>query len=232
MRIKRNERVVRDGIAPSTLTASDTALDDAGGIVTGPTARQPDPKTPRGRPRDHDLTARLKDGALVILARQGVERLTVDGLTLLTGAGRGGVYRRWDSMLDLAAEAIAECALVPPVPDTGTPTDDLLQLMHPFTTVLGRDELAAAALLSVAHHHVGVKAALHHVVVAPLLVATTAIDERHVRHENTPPTRGALLLHRTVGALWWNRYIAAPPPQTPDQLRELVTTSLLPILLS
>lgn len=164
-------------------------------IKRGPPAPATDIASRRGRPRDEDLTRRLLDSTLDLLADRGFDRLNADGLAARTGAGKAGVYRRWPDITEAAVAALATCTLIPPAPDTGSLRGDLGMLLHCLTHPLTRDERAAAALIGQARHDHRIQRALDEAVVAPLASALTATTDRHTdRGHPVDPSRGASLV--------------------------------------
>lgn len=62
----------------------------------------------RGRPRDPDLDARIREHALDLLLERGIEGTTMDEVAARAGAGKASVYRRWSSMRqqEIAADSL------------------------------------------------------------------------------------------------------------------------------
>lgn len=193
----------------------------------------PDGKRPPsrlGRPRDAHLTERLKDQALQLVADQGLTALNADVLAARTGAGKGGIYRRWDTMAALVADALTEHHLIPDPTHSHAAVDDLCALLEPFTVPLTTAERVASAIIGPARSDTVLAGALHATVVDPLSTAVASIMTAHT----APGTSGAdprnRLMQTVVMALWWDRYISAGPVLDPGELRHIVTQSLLPVL--
>lgn len=139
-----------------------------------------------GRPRDVHLTQRLKDHALLLLAERGLSGLNADVLAARAGAGKGGVYRRWDTMSDLIADALADHRFVPEPMPTSSLLDDLCSLTRPFAAPLTVAERAAAAVLGPARTDPVLAAALLLTIVEPLNAALARVLSTHA----PPATQG------------------------------------------
>jgi AcrR family transcriptional regulator len=80
----------------------------------------------RGRPRDPELDARIRDHALDLLLDRGIEGTTMDEIAARAGAGKASVYRRWSSKEDLVLDALDHVVRAEiPIPDTGSLRTDL-----------------------------------------------------------------------------------------------------------
>jgi len=183
-----------------------------------------------GRPRDEDLTARLLDVAVDLLADGGMSLLTIERVASRAKAGRPAVYRRWPDVQHLAADAVRSRRLVPATPVTGSLVGDLATLMHPWTRELEPDERAAAALLGAARTSPIVHAALDEVVRWPLSAALArAVGAERARGRTVPGAHEGVA-DRVLRALWWSRYVDDPPPLRGQQVVTLVERALVPLL--
>lgn len=178
----------------------------------------------RGRPRDSDLTARLLDVTVSLLAEQDWSTVTVDAVAARAQAGKAGIYRRWPSVKALMADALSQLTLIAPDEDTGTTTGDFRALLEPWTEPVGPGERAAGALVGACRHDPGIYMAMHKVVVAPL---TDRLDRLTARHQT--PAAQRVLLAKIVQALCWERYLTAEPLTAADA-QQLIDTVLVPLL--
>src|ERR1700754_1960229 len=78
----------------------------------------------RGRPRDNS-DPRILDAALALLAEEGFQRMSIEGIAKRAGVSRPAVYRRWEGKAGVVAEAIARSHRDRPAP-TGDLRADLL----------------------------------------------------------------------------------------------------------
>jgi len=80
----------------------------------------------RGRPRDPELDARIREHALDLLLDRGIEGTTMDEIAARAGAGKASVYRRWSSKEELVLDALDHVVRAEvPIPDTGSLRADL-----------------------------------------------------------------------------------------------------------
>ncbi len=86
---------------------------------------------PPGRPRSPTAERAILDATLKLLASEGFERLTVEGVATAAGVGKATIYRRWSSKLALVLAAVGELSAHPlPELTTGRTRDDLVSLLR------------------------------------------------------------------------------------------------------
>ena len=83
-----------------------------------PTRTGVDPRIERTRSVVVDTTAEL-------LAQEGFERITIDGIAEHSGVARSTIYRHWPDRADLLAQAFAVVCSIEQTPDHGTLAEDL-----------------------------------------------------------------------------------------------------------
>ena len=85
------------------------------------------PRRGRGRPADPDIEQRVLGAAIRLYAEAGWAGFTFDAIAARSSVGKGAIYRRWESKLDImqAAMRAASVGFVE-VPDTGTLRGDLV----------------------------------------------------------------------------------------------------------
>ncbi|GHE11462.1 TetR/AcrR family transcriptional regulator [Klenkia taihuensis] len=190
----------------------------------------PTPRVRTGRPRDADLTQRLLDGAVELVAERGYSRLNPEVLAARTGAGKAAIYRRWRTMPALLTDALDGVRLVRTPPDTGSLRGDLAALLHPFTRSPDVLEQAVASVLGLAHHSPELRASLDRALVAPLREAVAAVCEREAGRGRPVAPAQRHLMHRVLQALWWERCGALVPPMPAPEVLALVDRVLLPLV--
>ncbi|GAA1750357.1 TetR/AcrR family transcriptional regulator [Streptomonospora arabica] len=88
------------------------------------------------------------------LAKHGYGRLSIEAVARRAGVGKTAIYRRWSSKLQMVVEVVSAAAVkVMPVPDTGTLSGDIRELLdagaqamrHPLASQIVPDLLAEAA---------------------------------------------------------------------------------------
>ena len=90
----------------------------------------PPPRSP-GRPRSPAAERAILNATLELLASEGFDRLTVEGVAAHARVGKATIYRRWSSKLALVLTAVGELSAHPlPELTTGRTRDDLISLLR------------------------------------------------------------------------------------------------------
>ena len=84
------------------------------------------------RPRAAILRATLE-----LVAEQGFDRVTIDGIAARAGVGKATIYRHWGSKASLVIDACATLPGPPPVPSTGSVAADLEAVLNSLVATLG-----------------------------------------------------------------------------------------------
>lgn len=85
------------------------------------------PSRGRGRPRDAEKDAAIRDAAWEVLADKGYEGLTFEAVAEMTGCSRATLYRRFASKLELVETILFETSrAVEPDIASGEPPRDIL----------------------------------------------------------------------------------------------------------
>ncbi len=173
-----------------------------------------------GRPRGQHVTDAVLEATLAELATAGLEGTRIERIAERAQVHKTTVYRRWPTREALIAAALEGLAVdtMANAPDTGSLRGDLIGLLRPVATFLGRAEgraVARAALAAPAEPHVAELAARS--LEGPAATAIEALVARaRARGEwrgGAPvdlvlPTLVGALLHRTLlehadtGAAW------------------------------
>lgn len=97
----------------------------------------PEKSSGRGRKRDETLDSEILEVALQILGEVGYEGMTLSLVASRAKAGKGAMYRRWDSKAELVLDALQMLSGsdldFAALPDTGTLRGDILSLLKPKT---------------------------------------------------------------------------------------------------
>ena len=112
------------------------------------------------------------EAAASLLAEEGFERLTIEGIAERSGVARSTIYRNWGDRSSLLADAFDQMCAFPEIPDLGSMTEELRFLGHEVATALTSAEWAKAlpSLVGAAHHDDG------------LIQAKTRFSEQRRRH--------------------------------------------------
>jgi AcrR family transcriptional regulator len=84
-----------------------------------------------GRPRDPDVDRAVVDAAVELISEFGFDGLTMEAVAKRAGVAKATLYRRFPCKVDLAVAACeAVSPTLPPLPDTGSLRDDLLDVLE------------------------------------------------------------------------------------------------------
>lgn len=174
-----------------------------------------------GRPQEEKVTAAILDAVLSELAEHGFGAMTVDGVARRAGAGKGAIYRRWSSKMEMAVAALG--ALAGPTeaaPDTGSLRGDVLGLLDNLNQWLGQERtrrLYPDLLAEAQRNPLLGEALMEHVGRPRRRWAQTVLDRAAARGELAPGADRELMVD-AMGALVFWRLIALSMPMTPEYL--------------
>ncbi|OBI65285.1 TetR/AcrR family transcriptional regulator [Mycobacterium sp. E796] len=83
-----------------------------------------------GRPRDPRIDAAVLRATVELLAETGYSGLLVSAIAKRAGTSKPAIYRRWPSKAHLVHEAVFPIGAATAVPDTGSPPDDLREMVR------------------------------------------------------------------------------------------------------
>ena len=97
------------------------------------------------------------EAAASLLAEEGFERLTIEGIAERSGVARSTIYRNWGDRSSLLADAFEQMCAFPEVPDLGSMEAELRLLTREVVGALNAAEWAKAlpSLVGAAHHDDG-----------------------------------------------------------------------------
>jgi AcrR family transcriptional regulator len=177
-----------------------------------------------GRPQEARVTAAILDAVLSELAEHGFGAMTVDGVARRAGAGKGAIYRRWPSKIEMTAAAMRTLAMpTDPAPDTGSLRGDVLGLLENVNGWLGEKRIRRLYpdLLAEAQRNPMLgEALMEHVGRPRRRWAQNILDRAAGRGELAPGADRELLVD-AMGALVFWRMIALSMPVTPEYLRRI-----------
>ncbi|MFY9784093.1 MAG: TetR/AcrR family transcriptional regulator [Acidimicrobiales bacterium] len=162
----------------------------------------------RGRHLDSSRDAALRAAALKLLGEIGYDRLTVDKIAALAGAGKATIYRRWSGKAELVVDALTCQKSMLTVPNTGTLRGDLSELARRATNADRQlDTPVMIGLVSALPHDRELRDVFRERLVEPHAATLTEIFQRAERRGEIPPVRDldtvisilpALVLHRLL----------------------------------
>jgi len=165
-----------------------------------------------GRPQEARVTAAILDAALSELAEHGFGSMTVDGVAKRAGAGKGAIYRRWPSKIEMTAAAMRTLALPEgAAPDTGSLYGDVLALLADVNRWIGDERMRRLYPDLLAE-------ALMDTVGTPRRARARDILDRAATRGELAPGADSELLVDAMGALVFWRLIALFRPVTSEYL--------------
>jgi AcrR family transcriptional regulator len=164
-----------------------------------------------GRPRDPHADQAILAATIDLLAEEGFDRLSIEGVAARARVGKTTVYRRWPSKIPLVVDALSAMK-APAVPDVSEdlPTDDaLVQVITPPTkTRADRSERVLAGLVDAMSRDAELANAVRTGMVSERRRVLTGIVERGIaRGEIRPEVDVGLLVDVLVGAIVLRRLI-------------------------
>ncbi|MDR3654781.1 MAG: TetR/AcrR family transcriptional regulator [Mycobacterium sp.] len=97
-----------------------------------------------GRPRDPRIDGAVLRATVELLAETGYPGLSVAAIAERAGTSKPAIYRRWPSKAHLVHEAVFPIGAATAIPDTGSPPDDLREMVRRTTAVLTTPAARAA----------------------------------------------------------------------------------------
>ncbi|MDC9015907.1 TetR/AcrR family transcriptional regulator [Mycobacterium marinum] len=97
-----------------------------------------------GRPRDPRIDGAVLRATVELLAETGYAGLLVSAIAKRAATSKPAIYRRWPSKAHLVHEAVFPIDAATAVPDTGSPVDDLREMVRRTTAVLSTPAAKAA----------------------------------------------------------------------------------------
>ncbi len=97
-----------------------------------------------GRPRDPRIDGAVLRATVELLAETGYPGLLVSAIAERAGTSKPAIYRRWPSKAHLVHEAVFPIGAATAIPDTGSLTDDLREMVRRTMAVLTTPAAGAA----------------------------------------------------------------------------------------
>jgi AcrR family transcriptional regulator len=188
-----------------------------------------------GRPLDESRYQAIFDAVLESLAEVGYDRLTVDMIAGRARAGKGALYRRWDSKEDMVMEALSTWEKRLEVPDdTGSLRGDLQALLDgsagPSKEV--NEATVVCGLMTAAARDPELATLMRERFVAPRRKVLRTIVERAVLRGEIPAGRNVELVTEVVPAFLFTRAVMYGESVSPDLFRTVITELVYPLLVA
>jgi AcrR family transcriptional regulator len=97
-----------------------------------------------GRPRDPRIDGAVLRATVELLAETGYPGLLVSAIAERAGTSKPAIYRRWPSKAHLVHEAVFPIGAATEIPDTGSPSEDLREMVCRAMTFLTTPAARAA----------------------------------------------------------------------------------------
>jgi AcrR family transcriptional regulator len=141
----------------------------------------------RGRPRDPGVDAAVLSAAVDLLAEVGYARLTMEQVATRAGVSKASLYLRWPNKVALVAEAMRHRAeVVPPLPDTGSLTEDMRQFLHNLLRGKHRGTRALAAVSGETANNPQLREAFRATMTGTLMESLRTIMTRAIARKEIP----------------------------------------------
>ncbi|WP_156687641.1 TetR/AcrR family transcriptional regulator [Mycobacterium sp. Marseille-P9652] len=97
-----------------------------------------------GRPRDPRIDGAVLRATVELLGESGYPGLSVAAIAERAGTSKPAIYRRWPSKAHLVHEAVFPLGATTAIPDSGSPPDDLREMVRRTMAVLTTPAARAA----------------------------------------------------------------------------------------
>jgi len=190
-----------------------------------------------GRKLDESRDAVILDAALDVLAETGYAGMTMSLVAARAKAGKGAMYRRWDSKEDLVIDAVAHMGRrdvdVEALPDTGSLRGDILALVRPESLDEAEKRLRVlAGLVSMATLHEAIGEALAEANTGAWVTANRLLIQRAIDRGEARSDANADALSRVIPAICAARSALERKPITTEFITDLLDDVLLPAILT
>lgn len=183
-----------------------------------------------GRPRSKRAQQAILSAALEVLAEEGYEAMSVEGVAARARVGKTTIYRWWTSKLELAIDALKTIHADNPIIETGNFRHDaIMMLRHVFFawTTRSLSHKLVFRLLGELHEHHELFATFNERLIAPrqqllLEVVKRAQERGELRRDVEPMT----LLITIVGPIWYLFLFSDPDALTQEKVEHVVDTVL------
>ncbi len=188
-----------------------------------------------GRKRDAERDDAILRATIEIMVEVGFESMTVDMIAARARAGKGAVYRRWSSKVEMVLDAVAlikrDMVDLEQLSDTGTLRGDMLALFAARATE--RDERftrTIAALAAVLAQQPGIADTGHAALIEPWVEANRVLIGRAVARGETSAAADVEALSQVIPSMGGYRSLIQRQPFDLPFLTGVLDNVLLPAL--
>lgn len=188
-----------------------------------------------GRKRDAERDDAILRATIEIMVEVGFESMTVDMIAARARAGKGAVYRRWSSKVEMVLDAVAlikrDMVDLKQLPDTGTLRGDMLALFAARATE--RDEQftrTIAALAAVLAQQPGIADTGHAALIEPWVEANRVLIGRAVARGEASAAADVEALSQVIPSMGGYRSLIQRQPFDLPFLTGVLDNVLLPAL--
>jgi AcrR family transcriptional regulator len=186
-------------------------------------------KQKAGRPRSVQSHQAILKATLELLAAEGYEAMSIEGVAERAGVGKTTIYRRWSSKSDLVIEAIGNLHAELPVIDTGNLRNDLLAMFRNAWLQKGPSvfESLGIHMIGILKTNPDISQAFFKRLFAPRLQEFTRMIERaKARGELRPDVDVVLLVDLFAGPIiarmFFTSLISPPSEHWPEQVIDAI----------
>ena len=188
----------------------------------------------RGRKRDPKRDGAILDAALVVLAEDGFEGMTMDAVAARAKAGKATVYRRWASKSELVLDAIGRLrtdVTSEQLPDTGSFRGDLMAFVNPELAAEQEQKLrVASGMSSLMQQDPSIARAVIAALMEPWVELNRLLMTRAVERGQLPSGTDVALLSQVIPQMASYRALVMHEPVDPDAMAALIDGVLLPAI--
>ena len=165
-----------------------------------------------------------------LLIEEGFERLTMDEVARRCGASKATIYRRWPGKIALVVAASAVLLRPPPVPDTGSLREDLLDCGRAYMQQEGRTVQVLENVTDATRHDPELRKAFRNAIGSPYAGLFETVLARAADRGLMPPDLDLDMLARVFPAMAYQQLAAQPRSITESDVRRVTDAILLPAL--
>ena len=145
----------------------------------------------RGRPRSEDVDLLILESVLDTIAKDGISKVTMEGVAQRAGVSKASLYRRFPTKWDMAKAAVERMRQESPViPLEGSAYERLLYLMEATRTSIqgSRYGRIMLAVISTSHEHPELAQLVYNRILQPRRMRVREILEQGIEAGEFPST--------------------------------------------